>query len=36
MAFYKIPENLIEITTSKGSIIAVDVCVVPDMLVIPW
>jgi hypothetical protein len=36
MAFYKIPENIIKITASKGSIAVVHVCVVPDTPIIPW
>jgi hypothetical protein len=34
--FYKMAEDLIEITASEGSITAVHVCVAPDTPVIPW
>jgi hypothetical protein len=35
-AFYKMSENLVELTASKGSNTAVHFCVVPDTPVIPW
>jgi hypothetical protein len=35
-AFYKMLENLIGTTTSKGSITAVHVFVMPDMPAVPW